>query len=67
MITSKNDLQAYVNADMERNIVNCSKLYLSFEPILALFGVVRESYYVRKYLRTLRRLEYFTNITGGGG
>lgn len=57
----------YFYADRQRNIQNCSKLYLSFEPLLAVFGAVRESYYVRKYLRTLRKYEYFINVKSGGG
>ena len=55
-----------MEADKNRNSINCSKPYLMIEPLLACFGAVRESYYVRKYLRTLRRLEYFTNIYRGG-
>lgn len=66
MIQTKAELAEYISADKSRNIVNCSKPYLMIEPFLALFGVVRESYYVRKYLRALRRLEYFTNINRGG-
>lgn len=66
MIQTKAELVEYINADKSRNVVNCSKPYLLLEPLLAFFGIVRESYYVRKYLRTLRRLEYFTNINGGG-
>ena len=66
MIQSKVELVECINADKSRNIVNCSKLYLFVEPLLALFGIVRESYYVRRYLRTLRKLEYFTNINRGG-
>jgi len=65
MIQTKAELVEYIDADKSSNIVNCSRIYLFVEPILAFWGAVRESYYVRKYLRTLRRLEYFTNINGG--
>lgn len=65
MIQTKAELVECINTDKSRNVVNCSKPYLFAEPLLALFGVVRESYYVRKYLRTLRKLEYFTNINKG--
>lgn len=52
--------------DYKRNIHNCSKIYLIFEPLLAIFGCVRESYYVRKYLRILRLCEYYKgNISRG--
>lgn len=61
MITSKDIFNEYILADKKRNMVNCSNIYLHLEPFLALFGVVRESYYVRKYLRTLRKLELYTN------
>lgn len=54
-----------ISSDYRRNIQNCSRLYLFFEPLLAVFGAVRESYYVRKYLRTLRRYEYFINVNSG--
>lgn len=69
MITSKDILKAYIVADTNRNIVNCTRLYLLVEPLLAVIGAVRESYYVRKYLCTLRKLEYYTNVRthfGGG-
>ena len=62
MITSKDVLKEYIAADKKSNTINCSNNYLLMEPFLALFGVVRESYYVRKYLLTLRKLEYYTNI-----
>lgn len=62
MITSKDVLKEYIAADKSRNIVNCSNLYLLIEPFLSLLGVVRESFYVRKYLRILRKLEYYTNV-----
>lgn len=55
----------FIDADRQRNIQNCSKAYLLFEPLLAVFGAVRESYYVRKYLRTLRKYEYYTNVGAG--
>ena len=64
MITTIKELHHYIEEDKKRNIVNCSKSYLLFEPLLAIFGVVRESYYVRKYLRTLRRLEYSYHRVG---
>lgn len=66
MIQTKAELVECINEDKSRNVVNCSKPYLLLEPLLALFGVVRESYYVRKYLRTLRCFEYFTNINRRG-
>ena len=69
MITSKVMLKEYIAADKSRNMVNCSRKYLLIEPFLSLFGVVRESFYVRKYLLVLRKLEYYTNVRthfGGG-
>lgn len=69
MITSKVILKEYIAADKSRNMVNCSRIYLLIEPFLSLFGVVRESFYVRKYLLVLRKLEYYTNVRthfGGG-
>lgn len=60
MITSRNILNEYLSEDKKRNIVNCSSFYLRIESFLALFGCVRESYYVRKYLRVLRKLEYYS-------
>lgn len=69
MITSKVILKEYISADKSRNMVNCSRIYLLIEPFLSLFGVVRESFYVRKYLLVLRKLEYYTNVRthfGGG-
>lgn len=69
MITSKVILKEYIDADKSRNMVNCSAKYLLIEPFLSLFGVVRESFYVRKYLLVLRKLEYYTNVRthyGGG-
>lgn len=60
-IKSKSALNECLEADKSRNIVGCSKIYLFVEPFLALFGVVRESFYVRKYLTVLRKLEYFIN------
>lgn len=66
MINSRVTLNEYIQIDGNRNSLNCSKTYLLIEPLLALFGIVHESYYVRKYLRTLRKLEYFTNIDRGG-
>ena len=69
MITSKVILKEYIAADKSRNMVNCSRKYLLIEPFLSLFGVVRESFYVRKYLWVLRNLEYYTNVRthfGGG-
>lgn len=62
MIQNKHELIEFIKADRNRNIVNCSKKYLWIESILAIFGIVRESYYVRKYLQTLRLLEYYINI-----
>lgn len=62
MITSKVMLKEYIAADKSRNMVNCSRKYLLIEPFLSLFGVVRESFYVRKYLLVLRKLEYYTNV-----
>lgn len=62
MITSKVILKEYIDADKSRNMVNCSAKYLLIEPFLSLFGVVRESFYVRKYLLVLRKLEYYTNV-----
>lgn len=62
MITSKIMLKEYIAADKSRNMVNCSRKYLLIEPFLSLFGVVRESFYVRKYLLVLRKLEYYTNV-----
>lgn len=62
MITSKDILKEYIAADKSRNMVNCSRKYLLIEPFLSLFGVVRESSYVRKYLLVLRKLEYYTNV-----
>ena len=56
-----------ISSDYRRNIQNCSRLYLFFEPLLAVFGAVRESFYVRKYLRTLRKYEFFINVNSGGG
>lgn len=53
MITSKVILKEYIAADKSRNMVNCSRKYLLIEPFLSLFGVVRESFYVRKYLLVL--------------
>lgn len=70
MITSKVILKEYIAADKSRNMVNCSRKYLLIEPFLSLFGVVRESFYVRKYLLVLRKLEYYINVRthfGGGG
>ena len=61
MITSKVILKEYIAADKSRNMVNCSRKYLLIEPFLSLFGVVRESFYVRKYLLVLRKLEYYIN------
>lgn len=55
-------LKEYIAADKSRNMVNCSRKYLLIEPFLSLFGVVRESFYVRKYLLVLRKLEYYTNV-----
>lgn len=69
MITSKVILKEYIAADKSRNMVNCSRKYLLIEPFLSLFGVVRESFYVRKYLLVLRKLEYYINVRthfGGG-
>ena len=69
MITSKVMLKEYIAADKSRNMVNCSRKYLLIEPFLSLFGVVREIFYVRKYLLVLRKLEYYTNVRthfGGG-
>lgn len=69
MITSKVILKEYITADKSRNMVNCSRIYLLIESFLSLFGVVRESFYVRKYLLVLRKLEYYTNVRthfGGG-
>ena len=69
MITSKVMLKEYIAADKSRNMINCSRKYLLIEPFLSLFGVVRESFYVRKYLLVLRKLEYYTNVRthfGGG-
>lgn len=62
MITSKVILKEYIAADKSRNMVNCSRKYLLIEPFLSLFGVVRESFYVRKYLLVLRKLEYYINV-----
>lgn len=62
MITSKVILKEYITADKSRNMVNCSRIYLLIESFLSLFGVVRESFYVRKYLLVLRKLEYYTNV-----
>ena len=67
MINSKAALSDYIASDRRRNIQNCSGAYLMFEPLLAVFGAVRESYYVRKYLQTLRKYEYFINVKSGGG
>lgn len=61
MLKDTTDLKNYLNADFKRNSINCSNKYLFFENILAIFGVVRESYYVRKYLRNLRKYEYCIN------
>ena len=69
MITSKVILKEYIAADKSRNMVNCSRKYLLIAPFLSLFGVVRESFYVRKYLLVLRKLEYYINVRthfGGG-
>lgn len=69
MITSKVILKEYIAADKSRNMVNCSRKYLLIEPFLSLFGVVRESFYVRKFLLVLRKLEYYINVRthfGGG-
>ena len=65
MINTKAVLSDYIASDRQRNIQNCSRVYLLFEPLLAVFGAVRESYYVRKYLRTLRKYEYYTNAGAG--
>lgn len=65
----KSILKEYIAADKSRNMVNCSRKYLLIEPFLSLFGVVRESFYVRKYLLVLRKLEYYINVRthfGGG-
>lgn len=61
MINNIQNLTEYLDADFTVNSVNCSKKYLLLEPILALFGSVRESFYVRKYLRILRKYEYYIN------
>lgn len=66
MINTKAALSDYIASDRRRNIQNCSGAYLLFEPLLAVFGAVRESYYVRKYLQTLREYEYFINVKSGG-
>lgn len=61
MITNLKELILYIKEDKKRNMVNCTPIYLMLEPVLALFGAVYESYYIRKYLRTLRILEFLIN------
>lgn len=62
---SKDILKDYLFQDRLRNSLNCSPTYLWIEPLLAIFHCVRESYYVRKYLKTLRMLEYYQNNQSG--
>lgn len=66
MITSKKELHEFIKEDRKNNINNCSKIYLTFEPLLSILGVVRESFYVRRYLKVLRKLEYFSNKKNKG-
>lgn len=62
---SKYLLNEYLSRDKERNSINCTRFYLFIEPFLALFHCVRESYYVRKYLKVLRKLEYYQCHSSG--
>lgn len=59
MITSVKDLRFYINEDTKRN--RDSKYPLSLSYICG-----SESARVVSYLKTLRKLEYFTNVTSDG-